>query len=107
MLVPPASEVLVKQCVSCQGVVPAGLDGCPNCAVSSRKHGGLKAVALGFVAIAVSNCSQMALYGVPCASKQVDGGTAGCFGECTTLLDDGGDPRKDPANVCFTDGGTP
>jgi RNA polymerase subunit RPABC4/transcription elongation factor Spt4 len=67
----------MKQCRSCQGVVPASLDSCPNCAVSSRTRGGLKAVALGFVAIAVSNCSQMALYGAPCA------------------------------NACFTDGGAP
>lgn len=98
----------MNQCVSCQGIVPAGLDACPNCVVSSRKTRGLKAAALGLVAIAVSNCgSPMALYGVPCVSKQVDGGTNGCPGECTTLLPDGGDPRKDRNDPCFTDGGTP
>ncbi|MBE2251853.1 MAG: hypothetical protein IAE78_20120 [Myxococcus sp.] len=97
----------MNQCLSCQGVVPAGLAACPNCAVTRRKTG-LKAAALGLVAIAVSNCgSAMALYGIPCTSKQVDGGANGCPGECTTLLPDGGDPRKDATNACFTDGGTP
>ena len=94
--------VFVNQCLSCQGVVPAGLVACPNCAVT-RKKKGLTMAAVGLVALAVSNCgSAMALYGVPCTAQN------GCLPDCTTKLPDGGDPKKDPTNTrCFTDGGTP
>lgn len=99
----------MKQCQSCNGLVPDALDVCPNCAVTRKKKGLKVVAAASLVSLALSNCgSQMALYGVPCTSRQVDGGTNGCPGACDTLLPDGGDPRKDPTNsACFTDGGTP
>ncbi|MBL8923127.1 MAG: hypothetical protein JNJ54_30030 [Myxococcaceae bacterium] len=98
----------MKQCLSCNGLVPDTLDVCPNCAVTRRKKGLKVVAAASLVSLALSNCgSQMALYGVPCTSKQVDGGNNGCLGACDTLLPDGGDPRKDRTSSCFTDGGTP
>lgn len=97
----------MRQCLSCKGVVPASSVECPNCAVS-RKRGLTKAVVLGGTIALASGCLiATPVYGIPCTSKQVDGGTQGCFGECTTLKPDGGDPRKDPSDPCFTDGGTP
>lgn len=80
------------------------MDRCPNCAVSPRKS--LLGVA-GLVALAFSGCgSVVPVYGVPCTAKQLDGGANGCFGQCDTLLADGGAPASDPSNTCF-DGGTP
>jgi len=91
--------------------VPTEAAACPNCVVSAKATGvALKLVlAAGTVAL-MSSCILCAqpVYGIPCTSKQVDGGNDGCPGECTTLNPDGGDPRKDPTNTaCFVDGGVP
>jgi hypothetical protein len=99
----------MRQCLGCQGLVPAPLDHCPNCVVTARGHGLSKALTVaGVIAVVGTSCLAMPVYGAPCISKQVDGGTAGCGGECTTLEADGGDPSKDPARTdCFVkpDGG--
>jgi hypothetical protein len=97
----------MKQCLRCQGLVPASLSACPNCAVAPRSSGLKKLV--GFVAlVGATAISCVPVYGAPCALRQVDGGRNGCFGQCDTLLDDGGSPEKDPQSECFVpDGGTP
>jgi hypothetical protein len=64
-------------------------------------------LAAGTVALVSSCVLAQPVYGVPCTSRQVDGGNDGCLGECTTLKPDGGDPRKDPSDPCFVDGGVP
>jgi len=63
-------------------------------------------VAVGGLVVA-SGCLAVPVYGMPCNQKQVDGGTNGCYGDCNTLLADGGDPKKDADHDCFVDGGTP
>ena len=99
----------MKQCLGCQGLVPEGLAACPNCAV--ERGPGVKGLvaAAGLVVLAASSCVLATpVYGIACTSKQVDGGAAGCPGDCATLLDDGGAPDHDPSNSCFKgDGGTP
>lgn len=96
----------MRQCLGCSGLVPEGSSGCPNCAVSSRGVVKKLVVAVGSLAVA-SGCLAVPVYGAPCTQKQVDGGQNGCYGDCDTLLVDGGDPKKDPENYCFVDGGTP
>ena len=100
----------MKKCLGCGGLVPLASDACPNCAVTAKKsrvpRGALLLAAAGFATITASGCSPMALYGIPCTADQVDGGHNGCGG-CDTRLTDGGDPRKDPNDTCFVDGGTP
>lgn len=100
----------MRQCLGCNGLVPESSSSCPNCEVTAKKHGLVRkvVVATGTLALIACGIAPAPAYGVPCASKQVDGGTNGCIGECTTLQSDGGDPRKNPADTaCFTDGGTP
>ncbi len=65
--------------------------------------------AAGVVAIVVSSCGvPTPVYGIPCTSRQFDGGNNGCPGECTTLLPDGGLPARDSSNSCYkADGGSP
>lgn len=94
----------MKRCLGCSGLVPEGSSLCPNCAVTS----GLKKLvaAVGGLVVA-SGCLAVPVYGIPCNQKQVDGGTNGCYGDCNTLLVDGGDPKKDADDPCFVDGGTP
>ena len=96
----------MKQCVACRGLVPESLSQCPNCAVAPRSS--LKKV-VGLVALVASGCSAPTpVYGIPCTSRQLDGGNNGCPGDCSTLLDDGGVPARDPQNSCYKpDGGTP
>jgi hypothetical protein len=62
--------------------------------------------AIGGLVVA-SGCLAVPVYGIPCNQKQTDGGTNGCYGDCDTLLPDGGDPKKDSTHYCFTDGGSP
>jgi len=98
----------MKQCLGCRGLVPEPLQECPNCV--TERGLGLKVfvAAAGMVAIVASGCLATPVYGIACASKQVDGGHNGCFGDCNTLLDDGGLPARDPTNECFkADGGSP
>ena len=47
--------------------------------------------AAAVIALAATGCgSPVPVYGVPCTSRQFDGGTNGCLGDCNALLDDGG-----------------
>jgi hypothetical protein len=95
----------MKRCTACGGFAPLGVTRCPNCAVGP---GRMAIAALAGFALFGESCGVLsAAYGIPCTSKQVDGGLFGCPGECETLQPDGGDPRKDPANLCFRDGGVP
>lgn len=99
----------MKQCLDCRGVVPEALEACPNCAVAPR-GGGLKVVAAaaGLVALVTSGCIATPVYGIPCTSRQLDGGNKGCYGACDTFLEDGGNPANDPDTGCVRpDGGTP
>ena len=99
----------MKQCLACRGLVPESLSSCPNCAIAPRSSALKKmAVATGLVALVGGAMSCVPVYGAPCTSRQVDGGTNGCFGDCNTLLEDGGTPAKDPQDPCFqSDGGNP
>ena len=100
----------MRQCLGCGGLVPTEATDCPNCVVSAKASGVVRKVVLaaGTVALMSSCFVAQPVYGIPCTSKQVDGGTTGCPGECTTLIPDGGDPRKDPGNTaCYVDGGVP
>lgn len=99
----------MNQCLQCQSVVPVSLVSCPNCAIDRKRGSKVLMAAAGLVALVSSNCSTiMPVYGIPCTSKQLDGGNNGCPGECSTLLPDGGSPTRDPADSCFkADGGTP
>lgn len=81
--------------------MPETVGACPNCAMSSAKFGLRAMVATaGLVAFTASSCSPVAVYGVPCTSKQLDGGMNGCPSSCDTLLPDGGDPHKDTTTGC-------
>ncbi|MFT3707684.1 MAG: hypothetical protein QM817_08455 [Archangium sp.] len=98
----------MKQCLGCSGLVPEGIERCPNCEVSAVSRGLRTLVTAGTIAItSLAACAAQPVYGAPCVSKQVDGGNNGCILACDTLQADGGDPRRDPNNACFTDGGTP
>jgi hypothetical protein len=98
----------MRQCVGCEGLVPESESSCPNCRVNARSGVWRKlAVATGTLALVACGIAPSPAYGIPCVGKQVDGGRNGCYGDCTTLLPDGGDPRKDPKDSCYTDGGTP
>ncbi|MBL8909634.1 MAG: hypothetical protein JNM17_02915 [Archangium sp.] len=99
----------MRQCLGCSGLVPEAVENCPNCEVSALARGVKTLVTAGTIAITtLAACAAPTpVYGVPCVSKQIDGGNNGCIGSCDTLLSDGGDPRRDPSNSCFTDGGTP
>ena len=95
----------MKQCLACRGLVPESLDACPNCAVTPRRLKKLVGL-VALVGAAATSC--VPVYGAPCALRQVDGGSNGCFGQCDTLLEDGGTPAKDPQHECFVpDGGAP
>ncbi len=95
----------MHQCLLCSGLIPSSTQRCPNCAVEPSRVS-LRAVAavVGLATLSV-NCAPV--YGLPCVGDQLDGGDQGCPGECTTLLPDGGDPRRDTESGCFDDGGTP
>jgi hypothetical protein len=101
----------MRQCLGCKGLVPSGVDDCPNCAATRARLGTGKALlaAAGLVAIGVSGCICQAVYGPPCTAKSVDGGTTDCTDTCDLPLPDGGNPTADPDNSCFigTDAGTP
>lgn len=91
----------MRQCQVCSGLVPESVETCPNCVVTAKRSG-LRSLALkGLVALTVSSCgTPMALYGAPCTAQN------GC--DCNATLPDGGSPKKDPANPCYSpDGGTP
>ncbi len=99
----------MRQCLGCGGLVPKEAADCPNCVVSAKASGVVRKVvfAAGAAALVSSFIACQPVYGIPCTSKQVDGGTNGCPGGCTTLNPDGGDPRKDPSDPCYVDGGVP
>jgi hypothetical protein len=79
----PTMESSMRKC-ECGGLVPVGVAGCPNCAVSARSGVKLRGV-LAIVALAASSCGPvvMATYGVPpcadggfdCYNPPADGGT--------------------------------
>lgn len=56
----------MKQCLACRGLVPASLDGCPNCAIDRRRS--LLKVA-GLVALMTTGCPErnvpVPVYGAP------------------------------------------
>lgn len=89
--------------------MPQSLETCPNCEAAPRSALKKVAAAAGLVALVASGCSApMPVYGIPCTSRQLDGGNNGCIGDCSTYLDDGGVPARDPQNSCYKpDGGTP
>lgn len=98
----------MKQCLGCRGLVPEALTTCPNCAVQPRSGAKVLMAAAGLVTLVATGCIATPVYGIACTAKQLDGGTHGCFGECTTLLEDGGVPARDPSDICYkADGGTP
>ncbi len=73
----------MRKC-ECGGLVPVGVPGCPNCAVSVRSGKTLRGV-LAIVALAASSCGPvlMAAYGIPpcadggfnCYNPPADAGT--------------------------------
>jgi hypothetical protein len=76
----------MRKC-GCGGLVPAGLSGCPNCAVTVKSGTVMRGV-FAIVALAASSCGPvaMAVYGVPpCA----DGGSA-CYDPPDSGTADGG-----------------
>ncbi len=98
----------MRQCLGCKGLVPEASSSCPNCEVTARKYGLVRKVVLttGTLALIACGIGPAPAYGVPCTSKQVDGGNNGCPGACDTVQSDGGNPAKNPADTtCFKDGG--
>lgn len=81
-------------------MVPGEAEVCPNCNVG--RSGSMKKVLVA-VSIAVSSLSACMPYGVPPCP---DGG-GGCYSTCEQPRPDGGLPRNEPGNPCFTDGGSP
>lgn len=98
----------MRQCPGCSGLIPEASSGCPNCAVTPGRSVGHTLLAAVGVATLVGACVlPQPAYGISCTQPQVDGGMNGCYGACDTLLEDGGDPTKDPDNFCFVDAGSP
>lgn len=91
----------MNKCLTCGGLVPASLEACPNCVVTARRLPFKPLLATVAIAASLSTYA-CAPYGVaPCPQGMPD-----CYAPpCERKLADGGDPKKDPSNTCFVDGG--
>lgn len=101
----------MRQCIGCNGLVPESSASCPNCEVSAKRDGLVRALVLttGTLALFSTGVACSPAYGVPC-TKLSDGGNS-CTDECSLVQSDGGSPRNNPNDtLCFTgssDGGSP
>ena len=93
---------MIRQCATCNGLVPARAKACPNCVVDVKRGLSVPKTA-AFVTLLISTSYCAPVYGAPCTAKN------NCsLDDCTTTLPDGGSPKNDSTSECFEpDGGAP